>query len=179
MTTPLTAVRVRVLGIGNVLMGDDAVGPYAVSVLEARYRLPERVSADDVGTPGLEDLMVCMEGLDAVIVVDAVKASGRAGELRRFEKEAVLARGPALALSPHEPRLREALLASELHGAAPRELVLLGVIPGRVDGGIGLSAAVRRAVPGVVDAVVSELVRLGMPPAPRVPPLPPDVWWER
>ncbi len=35
--------RIGVLGIGNVLMGDDAFGPYVVKVLEARYELPADV----------------------------------------------------------------------------------------------------------------------------------------
>ena len=35
--------RIGVFGIGNVLMGDDAVGPYAVRVFEAQYEVPDEV----------------------------------------------------------------------------------------------------------------------------------------
>ncbi len=171
---------VRVLGIGNVLMGDDAIGPYAVRLLEARYRLPEGVSAEDLGTPGL-DLTDFVEGLDALIVVDAVSARGRPGEIRRYYRQALLGTTPAPVpvLSPHEPGLREALLTSELHDAAPRDVVLVGVIPEKVDGSVGLSVTARCALPAAVDAVVSELARLGVRPEPRDPPLAPDIWWER
>ena len=43
--------RVGVVGLGNVLMGDDAFGPYVIEVLEAGYALPPNVSAQDLGTP--------------------------------------------------------------------------------------------------------------------------------
>ncbi len=159
-------------------MGDDAIGPWAVRLLEATYRLPEGVSAEDVGTPGL-DLAAFVEGLDALVVVDAVRARGRPGEVRRYYKQGVLGTRPALALTPHEPGLREALLTSELHGAVPRDVVLVGVIPERVDGSVGLSAAARRALPAAVAAVVSELARLGVELERRDPPLAADIWWER
>ena len=37
--------RIGVLGLGNVLMGDDALGPYVIGLLSARYRFEEGVSA--------------------------------------------------------------------------------------------------------------------------------------
>ena len=45
---------VRILGVGNVLMGDDGFGPYVARTLGARYELPEHVEVQDVGTPGLD-----------------------------------------------------------------------------------------------------------------------------
>lgn len=65
--------RVAVLGLGNVLMGDDALGPYAVRLLEARYELPGRVPVLDIGTPGL-DLVPYFEGVDALVLVDTVRS---------------------------------------------------------------------------------------------------------
>lgn len=57
-------MRAAIVGVGSVLMGDDAAGPYLVRLLEARYELPPEVTLLDAGTPGpgFEDLL---RGYDA------------------------------------------------------------------------------------------------------------------
>ena len=47
-------MRVRVVGLGNVLMQDDGVGPHVARVLEAGWTVPENVRVLDLGTPGLD-----------------------------------------------------------------------------------------------------------------------------
>jgi hydrogenase maturation protease len=56
---------------------------------------------------------------------------------------------------------------------------LVGVVPGAVGMGVGLSAPVREAVAGAVAEVLRQLGELGVTPRPRVPPAEPDLWWER
>jgi hydrogenase maturation protease len=170
--------RIGVLGIGNVLMGDDAFGPYVVKLLEAAYEVPPAVELLELGTPGA-DLSLHLEDLDAAVVVDTVKVSGAPGELRLIEKGALLAREPVLPASPHEPGLREALFTLEFRGGAPVEVRLVGVIPERVEMDVGLSAPVRAALPAALDMVLRQLAGLGAPPTPRLTPREPDVWWER
>lgn len=167
-----------VLGLGNVLMRDDALGPFVIQTLLARYRFPEGVSVEDLGTPGLE-LTPYLERQDAVIVIDTVKADGPPGEVRLYRREALLRHPPAQRISPHDPGLKETILTLELHDAAPREVLVVGVVPEIVDHGIGLSPAVRAAVPAVEAEVLRELERLRCPAEPLAPPLTPDIWWER
>ena len=170
--------RVAVIGIGNVLTGDDAVGPHVVRVLEATRALPPGVEVIDAGTPG-HDLTPFLAGLDAAVIVDAVKAKGAPGELRVYGKAELLGRAPVLALSPHEPGVREALMIAELAGVSPPLVRLVGVIPAATGTGIGLSEAVRAAIPEAVARVVAELEALGVAAPPRLPPVEPDLWWER
>ena len=170
--------KVAVIGIGNVLAGDDAVGPHVVRVLEARYELPEGVSVIDAGTPGY-DLTAFLAGMDAVVLVDAVRAKGAPGELRTYGVQALLEKAPILALSPHEPGVREALLNAQFMGVLPPAVKLVGVIPGATESAIELSPAVRGAIGAAVDAVVAELGALGVTLARRDPPREPDLWWER
>ena len=171
-------MRVAIIGIGNVLAGDDAVGPHVVRVFEARYALSEGVQVIDAGTPGY-DLTAFLVDLDAVVLVDAVKAKGAPGELRTFDKAALLEKKPILALSPHEPGVREALLNADFMGVTPPVVRLVGVIPGGTATGIGLSDAVRAAVPGAVEAIARELGAIGVSLRERTPPVAPDLWWER
>lgn len=172
------AVRIAVIGIGNVLAGDDAVGPHVVRVLEARYELPEGVQVIDAGTPGY-DLTAFLVDQDAVVLVDAVRAKGAAGELRTYDEAALLEKKPILAVSPHEPGVREALLNAHFMGVMPKVVRLVGVIPSATATGIGLSAAVRAAVPVAVEAVARELDALGLALRPRSEPREPDLWWEK
>ncbi|MBI5068280.1 MAG: hydrogenase maturation protease [Deltaproteobacteria bacterium] len=169
--------RIGVLGIGNVLMGDDALGAHVLKRLEAGWRFPAGVALVEAGTPGAA-LTTHLEGLDAVVVVDTVKLSGQPGEIRVLDKPALLARKPLLPMSPHEPGLREALFAMEFEGTAPPEVRLVGVVPARVELGVGLSAPVKAAVAPAVAEVLRQLASLGVEPAPREPALEPDLWWE-
>jgi hydrogenase maturation protease len=169
--------RIAVIGIGNVLTGDDGVGPYVARVLDAGWEHPE-VEVIDAGTPGL-DLTTILAGREAAVLVDAVKAAGAPGALRTYDKATLLSRPPAMALSPHEPGVREALLNAEFLGAAPATVTLVGVIPATVELGCRLSPAVQAAVPAAIEAVLEALRALGVAPSPRSPPLDPDLWWER
>jgi hydrogenase maturation protease len=170
--------RIAVIGIGNVLTGDDAVGPHVVKVFEARYALPPEVHVLDAGTPGY-DLTSFLADAEAVVLVDAVKATGAPGELRLYDKEGLMKKAPPLAMSPHEPGVREALMNADFMGVAPEVVRLVGVIPESLATGIGLSPAVRAAVPGAVAAVVRELEALGARVTERTPPGTPDLWWEK
>lgn len=167
-----------IIGIGNVLAGDDAVGPHVVRVLEARYELPEEVQVIDAGTPGY-DLTAFLVGLDAALLVDAVKDRGSPGEIRVYDQAALLSKRPILAVSPHEPGVREALLNASFMGVAPPVVRLVGVIPARTETGIGLSPEVRAAIPAAVGRVHEELLALGVEARERAPMLEPDLWWER
>jgi hydrogenase maturation protease len=171
-------MRIAVIGIGNVLAGDDAVGPYVVRVVEARFALPDGVQIIDAGTPGY-DLTAFLMDQDAAILVDAVRAKGAPGELRAYDKAALLEKKPILAVSPHEPGVREALLNADFMGVTPPVVRLVGVIPSATATGIGLSPEVLAAVPGAVDAVVRELATLGVTAKPRPEPRQPDLWREK
>ena len=170
--------RIGLAGIGNVLMGDDALGPYVVKLIEARYALPPEVEVMELGTPGA-DLALHLDGLDAAVVVDTVQVAGAPGELRLIDRAELLARRPILPASPHEPGLREALFALQFHGGAPATVRLVGVIPASVALEVGLSPPVQAAVPAAVEAALAELAALGAAAHPRPDPRPPDLWWER
>jgi len=171
--------RISVIGIGNVLEGDDAIGPTVVRVFEARYQAGEEVSVIDGGTPGL-DLTAYMMGLDGLVVVDAIKTrSGTAGEVKVYDKKGILNRGPMVALSPHEPGLRESILHAEFQGVSPPVINLVGVVAGSIEFGCQLTPEVRGAIDGAVEAVRVALAGMGVTAVRRDPPLPPDLWWEK
>ena len=167
---------VRVLGVGNVLMGDDALGPYVARMIEAQFELPESVEVLDAGTPG-QDLLSLIAGASAVIVVDAVLRSQPPGTIQRLSPAEVHALPGEPRLGPHQANLVDALQTLELVGETP-EAVIVGAVPASTATGVGLSPAVRAALPLVVEAVEAEVERLGHRLARRESPSEPDIWWE-
>lgn len=168
---------VRVLGLGNVLMGDDAAGPAVIETFNASYVVPDSVGVLDVGTPGL-DLTPYLADAELVILADTVKADGAAGDIRRYDRAAILKHQPQPRLSPHDPGLREALLSLDFAAHGPTAIVLIGLIPERVTATPGLSAAVRAALGPAADAIARELASAGIDVRPRVPAGTPHLWWE-
>jgi hydrogenase maturation protease len=168
---------VRVLGVGNVLCTDDGLGPYAIKVLEAQYEFPVGVEVIDVGTPGL-DFTPYLAGARAAIVLDTVSGDEPAGTLRLLRNQEIVAAPPPSRMSPHEPGLREALMATEFSDSSPEEILLVGVVPETTGQGTRLTDAVKAAVSKVVETVVEELEKLGRPAVPRDPPGELEIWWE-
>lgn len=171
-------MRIGIVGLGSVLMGDDALGPYAVKLLEAAYEFPPEVSVIDAGTPG-PDLADYLLGFDALIILDTVRSGGAPGQLRLIRREEILRQPAGPRLSPHDPGLGEALVRAELAGRAPREVLVIGVVPAAVALRTALSPEVAAALPRVEAAVVEELARLGVSPRKRPAAAAPEIWWEK
>jgi len=148
-------MRVAVIGLGNPLRGDDGVGPRVVAELRRRG-LPEGVEAVDGGTGGL-DLLRVLEGWDRAVVVDAADVAREPGQFVRFTPdEARLMESPDR-FSFHHAGLAEVLaLARALERPLP-PLVVFGVQPEWIGWGEGLSPAVEKAIPGLVEAVLQEV----------------------
>lgn len=169
---------IAVLGLGNVLIGDDAFGPHVARLFEAEYEVDPQVEVLDFGTPGFDLAPFLMEAR-RVILVDTVKAEGAPGELRHYTKADIL-RTPlrSARVNPHDPGLKETLLLLELQGCAPQEVRFVGVIPASVRTGIAMSGPVRAAIPRAIEAVADLLAELGHPPRRRPLPADPELWWE-
>lgn len=78
---------VLVIGCGNLLRGDDGVGPILVRRL-FELGIPSRMRLADGGTAGM-DVAFAMEGAGEVVLVDACRSGGKAGELYELPGEAV------------------------------------------------------------------------------------------
>jgi hydrogenase maturation protease len=150
----------NVLGLGNVLMGDDGLGPAVVRAFEVEYIVPPDVDVVDLGTPGL-DLLPWLADVDRVILVDTVKSDRQPGTVLVYDKADIMRHAPMQRIGPHDPGVKDALFALEFAGRAPREIVLIGVVPATTAMGLELSPPVQAAVPRVVEHVVGALRESG------------------
>jgi hydrogenase maturation protease len=153
--------RVLIAGIGNVLLGDDEVGPCVASWMKANYSFPDGVEVEDLGTPAL-DFIDHLAGLDALIVVDAVNNSEPPGTITEYRKEDLMRNLPAVRMD-HSPAVTESLMAAEIFfGVSPPEVLLIGITGKSYAAQCALSAPVSQALTSTVSAVLAELQRLGV-----------------
>jgi len=144
-------IPLLVLGLGNILCGDDGLGIEAVRRLVCAHRLGPGVQLADGGVLGLA-LLPTLEAARRAIIVDAVRCDRPPGELIVVDGEDVV---PALRerLSPHEVGVWDLLWAARLRGRAPERITIVGLVPASVALGVGLSPAVEAGIPALVDAV--------------------------
>ena len=102
-----------------------------------------------------------LEGLDALIMVDAVRAGQPPGTPVRLTGDAV----PVFfksKLSPHQIGLCDVLATLDLLGRAPKYTAIVGVQPLSLALGMELSAEVESVMPALLHMVVDELAGLGI-----------------
>ena len=130
--------RFGVIGVGNVMKGDDGAGPAVVAELSSlRFPLP-LVDATEV--PENYAGWVPKQNLEAVVFVDAVDFGGRPGECRVIPLEKLM----VSASNTHRLSLHYTILylRDEWEGDA----ILVGVQPKGIKLGDGLSEEVSAAV---------------------------------
>jgi hydrogenase maturation protease len=152
-------VKALVLGIGNLLIGDEGVGCQAVAELSRRYTLPPAVDVVDGGTAGFE-LLPLIDSLDLVILIDALRNDMSAGTVMMVEGEQV-PRAFLARTTPHQLGICDVLAAAQLSEIMPRHLTLYGVEPKQMDVGIRLSPEVAAGMEKVIGAVVDQLRHFG------------------
>jgi hydrogenase maturation protease len=148
-------MRSIVLGVGNILLSDEGVGVRAVELLRAAWEVPAGVSLIDGGTSAME-LLDDLEGVDLLIVLDAVRAGRVPGSLIRLAGDEVPVFFRAK-LSPHQIGLADVLASLDLLGTPPRETVIFGVEPLSLETGLDLSMPVAACLPEMAHKVVDEL----------------------
>jgi len=148
--------RTFVLGLGNLIRSDDAIGLFALSQLQQDTRLPLDVRWVEGGTKGLE-LVPFVCDASRLLVLDAVDVGASPGTVSRIVgKELRSLPGSA---SAHGLALADLLNALRIMGQEPEEVVLLGVQPQNTELGTILSAPAQQALQTLVEAAQSELSR--------------------
>jgi hydrogenase maturation protease len=154
MTTPAQFKQngVLVLGIGNLLMGDEGVGVHVVRHLQSMC-LPAGVDCLDGGT-GSFQLLEPMQDADRVILVDATVDDHPPGTVRRLRPR--FSRDYPRTLTAHDIGLKDLLDAFYLLGDPPRVTLFAVSIPVPPETGLTLSPAIASRVPFIARQVFEE-----------------------
>ena len=146
-------------------MSDDGVGPRVIERLCERYHFCPEVATLDGGTLGL-DLLPRLEGIDNLLIIDAIDIGAAPGTVQRLSGDEVPA-AFCTKLSPHQMGLQDLLAVANLQGYAPPNLVLWGVQPESIEMEMSLTPVVAPLVDVLIAKVVAELEQWGFTAHPR------------
>ena len=143
----LKGKRFGVVGVGNVLKGDDGAGPALVALLASRGARFPYVDASMV--PENYGGWVVKQGLNAVVFVDAVDFGGAPGEWR------VIPFGDLMHSASSTHRLSLHFLIRYLTEQWKGEPLLVGVQPKSLKLDDGLSPEVEAGVRELAEALLA------------------------
>jgi hydrogenase maturation protease len=139
--------RVGVMGLGNVDHSDDGFGVYLAESMTTRLTRSGKVSLArnviSAGTmPERYISYVTAKGFDHLVFLDAVEFGGEPGSVLLLKAEETAARFPQI--STHKMSI--GLLAHLINEGNRMKVWLLGVQPGSLKPGQGLSPAVQKTM---------------------------------
>ncbi len=152
--------RYAVLGLGNRLESDEALGGLIVERLTsdpailAQLPAPDDVELVDGGTVGL-GLIPYLTGLDGLVVVDVINAGEEPGTLIDLEGSTLMRHEQVM--SVHDLGAGELLGALHVMEAWPRRVRVVGLEPKAIELGLELTAPVAAGVPALLDRIVDHL----------------------
>lgn len=162
--TRAQAPRIAVFCVGNRLMLDDGIGPAVYDELASAYELPENVSLIDVGCMSL-DMISYVDSCDFIITVDAVDGTDAApGTVFSFAPDD-MARHSGATASLHDLKLIDLFDAAALLGYKAEGrcfgMQAQNISPAELT--VGLTQPVYEAMPLLVETVLAQLFKLGVP----------------
>ena len=133
-------LRRVVIGFGNLLMGDDAVGIHVVRQL-GDMDLPPDVELVDGAVASFEALSDARDA-DEIIIVDALAGGGQPGDMYQITPDDLGEVAAAGSFSLHQFSLTEALYLTKQVGPMP-PILIYGIEPGTVELTLELSPPVK------------------------------------
>jgi len=115
-------VNTLVLGLGNVIMGDEGIGVYVVKEIE-KHALPAGVECMDGGTGGFV-LLGPLQNADHVILIDAAADGNEPGTVTRTTPR--FSRDYPPTLTAHDIGIKDLLDAFYIQGGGP-DVVLYAI----------------------------------------------------
>jgi len=144
-----------ILGVGNIIMGDEGFGVHVVRRLK-ETGLPADVKAEEGGVGGF-NLLGSLEGIKRVIVIDVMMADISPGEILLFKPGPGFSEPGKRIISFHQVGVLELVQMWGLLGYEP-EVFYLVTRPEKLEWGTELSSPVQLASDKAI-ALLEELCR--------------------
>ena len=141
--------NILILGLGNILMGDEGVGVKVVEYLQGKP-LPEYVTILDGGTGGFH-LLSIIQTYKRVIIIDAT-IGGEIQEEIKVLKPRFASDFPKT-LTSHDIGLKDLIESAELLGELPEISLITINIRECNSVGIGISPELEKKFPDIYEAV--------------------------
>jgi hydrogenase maturation protease len=148
--------KILILGIGNVLMGDEGVGVHAIKELE-KETFPPNVTLLDGGTGGFH-LLEYLQEYPRIIMIDATMDGKPAGTISLIEPK--FATDFPKSLSAHDIGLRDLIESTAVLGELPKMYLITVTIDSIQSMQMELSPEIEKQIPAVVGKVKEVLETL-------------------
>ncbi len=152
-------MKTVLIGLGNLLLGDEGIGVHAINAIRQRYSFEPPVEVVDGGTLGL-DLLSYFENKDTVVIVDAVNFGREPGYIGLLRDDEIPARINAK-LTVHHIGLSDILSSLKLLGKSPKKITLVGIQPESFEFSLNLTNTLKSKFEELIDAAIMELKELG------------------
>lgn len=150
--------HVLVAGVGNIFLHDDGFGSEVARRLAGRH-LPHAVRVVDYGIGGIHLAYDLLNGVDLLVLVDALPRGAAPGTVSLIEMEPGDDRGATVDSHAMDPATVFASLRGL--GGTPPPTLIVGCEPADVGEGMGLSPAVAAAVDPTVERILDLLAGPG------------------
>ena len=151
MTTD--SIKTLVLGLGNVIMGDEGIGVYVVRALES-HTLPAGVECLDGGTGGFT-LLGPLQSAQRIVIIDAAADGNPEGTVTRTTPR--FSRDYPPTLTAHDIGVKDLLDVFYIQGGGP-EIVLYAItIDPQQPIRMSLSPGAEKAAAEAVERILAEL----------------------
>ncbi|MGA9046384.1 HyaD/HybD family hydrogenase maturation endopeptidase [Sulfuricurvum sp.] len=161
-------MKILLLGIGNILFGDEGIGVHFINYIDQKYRFEGEHQFEilDGGTLAQRLIPIIVE-YDRLIIVDTINAPGvKAGELYFFDFDAVPSAVDWQG-SAHEVEMLQTLYMMDLLGDRPPTMIM-GVVPTVIEiTEFSLSDGVADAIPLMEKTLLDYVTTLGIKPIRR------------
>ena len=156
-----TEKKIGIIGIGNLLCGDEGFGIHTINYFEENYIFPDNVVLKDAGTAGIY-MSPFLEECDPVIVIDVVDIDAEPGSMHYYDVNDVKLGNMQTKMSPHQLGLLEILEICKLRDAAPESVEFYCVVPKDLDTSLELSDVVAPRVKEIADKILTRLTEMGV-----------------
>lgn len=157
--------KITILGLGNLLCGDDAFGVHVVEKLYSKYDFPPHVSVIDGGTQG-HTLNEYVEESDKLLIFDSVDFGLEPGTLSVFQKADLPIWLSMNKLGPHQNSFSETLALASLRNNLPEEICLIGFQPQIIQFGVEIGPLALAKIPPAMEYGLDILKNWGILPIP-------------
>jgi hydrogenase maturation protease len=143
----------RIIGLGNGMRGDDAVGLLAARRL--RQEIGDRAEVIEAEMAGV-NLIEMMKGARVMILIDAARSGRMPGTVHRLDASAAPISHQLFPPSTHAIGTVDAVELARTMGILPTTVIIYGIEAANTEAGQTLSAPVAKALDQVVDRIIRE-----------------------
>ena len=144
-----------ILSVGNILELDDAVAIYATSYLQKNYLFDPAIQIIDGGVEGINLLNLFIEN-DSILIIDAIDIDDKAGSIYHIPSSELSGYGINSG-GAHEVGVLQCLDILELMGKPLPKSSVLGIVPQKVEVGIGLTPTLKTEFKNYIDTIIKIL----------------------